>query len=190
MGFHLQYKQLSSQQEPGLAIKWITFHPIPTYPNFTWLTCWRSPRKFGNFTQLFLSCYLHVAIIYVPVAWLEEFQYWKASMYTGVSFSCNLFMGTALTLKTCTSSIPCGSGVSKITVIVTTELFMEGKSFASTCFIWLEAPSPLLMVMLYHCVGNESQLCDTLGQEVGEVACTHGNTDHVSPLSTFNCMCT
>ena len=87
-----------------------------------------------------------------------------------------------LTLKTSTSSIPCGSSVSEITVIITTKLFKGGNSFASTCFVWLEAPSPLLMVMLYHCVGNEGQLGDTWGQEVGEVACTHGNTDHYPHL--------
>ena len=131
---------------------------------------------------VFLSCYLHVAIIYVPVALLEEFQYWNSSVYTGVFFSFNLFTGTALTLRTSTSSIPWGSSVSKIMVIVTTKLFKGGKSFASTCFVWLEAPSPLLMVMLYQSVGNKGQSGDTWGQEVGEVACTHGNTDHYPHL--------
>ena len=141
-------------------------------------------------TQLLLSCYLHVAIIYVPVALLEEFQFWKVCVSTGVPFSFIFFTGTALTLRTSTLSVPCGSGVSKIMVIVTIESFKGEKLFASTCFIWLEAPSPLPMVMLYQSVGNEGQSGDTWGQEAGEVTCTHGNTDHVSPLATFNCMCT
>ena len=139
-------------------------------------------------TQFFSAATYIRAIIYIPVVLLEEFQYWNSSVYTGVPFSFNLFTGTALTFRTSTSSILCGRGVSKFMVIVTIELFKGEKLFASTCFVWLEVPSPLLMVMLYHCVGNEGQSGDTWGQEVGEVACTHGNTDHVSPLSTFNCM--
>ena len=141
-------------------------------------------KKCHDYALKVRSFPIYIVSICLPVALLEELHSSTSSVSTGMPSLFNSFTGIVTTLKTSTSSPPCGRGVSNSTVIVT-EPLKGVNMFASTCFLRTDAPSSPVMVTLYHLVGNKGQSGDTWGQEVREATCMVRKTvTCIRPLTT------